>query len=512
MTQLIICEKYRIAKAVAHALRATQNPAHGIFANDGLTVAYIHRDFIKPSALDGTAHGRLPFVPERFRIVVTDKKRDRVLRPLFRSAREVVFASDEGADAQARFFNICRHFRVGHPTSRMWLPRITRGAIRRSFARREKGRHLHNLAQSGLVATGMDTMFDYNFAGVLDRWFYGGKALTRKEVVAMQYLGELEERSLEHERRQPSYRIFLNYKGLWLSSEQTWQSERVCAAVAGNIPVGEPLTAHMTVEDCTVQEIRPHTMPTLQMDAFENLGFLPSLTVSTAEKLYERGFISSPYVTGTDSENGIAVLRPLAGRSSVSEKRLYRLIAGRVKASESPVKRQTATIRAEIAGITFSYTWRIPNPDDSYTGTSSQTIAISEKITAPATEHHPVLFTFAPVLANLTRYATLEAVATHPDMPYSRTVHEYGTALEGLMRKGFITIDSGSVGLTSEGERLLIDLAPYNMAGNILTGQRAADEIPYGAMTGRKVINGFGKWLSDTVRDILRYTPRPECP
>ena len=176
------------------------------------------------------------------------------------------------------------------------------------------------------------------------------------------------------------------------------------------------------------------------------------------------------------------------------------------------MKKQTATIRAEIAGIPFSYTWHIPNPDDSYTGTSAQTIAISEKITAPAAEHHPVLFTFAPVLANLTRYATTAAVATHPDMPYSRTVHEYGTALEGVMRKGFITIDSGSIGLTSEGERLLIDLAPYNMAGNILTGQRAANEIPYGTMTGRKAVNGFGKWLSDTVRDILRYTPGPECP
>ena len=167
MTQLIVCEKYRIAIAVAKALKATLNPAYGVYTNGDITVAYVHRGFIKPVSLDKAANGCLPFVPEKFKIAVTDKKRDRVLKPLFRNAKEVVFASDEGADAQARFFNICRHFRVGHPTSRMWLPRITRASIRRSFSKREKGRHLHNLAQSGLVAGAMDMMFEYNFAGVL---------------------------------------------------------------------------------------------------------------------------------------------------------------------------------------------------------------------------------------------------------------------------------------------------------------------------------------------------------
>ena len=104
---LIICEKFRITKAVATALKATQNPAFGVFSNGDITIAYVHSGFIKPVAIDA-ANGTLPFVPEKFKIAVTDKKRDRILKPLFRNAREVVFASDEGADAQARFFNICR--------------------------------------------------------------------------------------------------------------------------------------------------------------------------------------------------------------------------------------------------------------------------------------------------------------------------------------------------------------------------------------------------------------------
>lgn len=508
---LIICEKLRITKAVATALKATQSPAFGVFTNGDITVAYVHRGFIKPVAIDAAADGKLPFVPEKFKIAVADKKRDRILKPLFRNTREVVFASDEGADAQARFFNICRHFRVGHPTSRMWLPRMTRSAIRHSFAKREKGRHLHNLAQSGLVAAAMDRLFEYNFGGVLKRWYYGGEPLTRKEVVAMQYLGDLDEKAAEYDAQPASYKIFLDYGGMYLVSEQSWQSERVCAAIVDNIPVGEPVKARMTVTEENSPKVGPHTMLTLQMDAFDNLDFMPSLTVKTAEKLYERGFISSPYVTGPDADNGIAVLRRLHGRCTKPELKLYRLIAGRMKAAAMPPeKKQYATVTAEIAGLTFTCQWEVREPKPEYVGTSAQTITIVGKMMAPVKEVYPASYGFAPTLANLTGYATLTADTMHPDMPYCRTVHEYGTALEGLVRKGFITIEDGAISYTPEGERLLLDIAPYNLAHSLLIGQYGADEIPYGTITGKKVVAGFGEWLTDTVTDILRYTPKTE--
>lgn len=507
---LIICEKLRITKAVATSLKATQSPAFGVFTNGDITVAYVHRGFIKPVAIDAAADGKLPFVPEKFKIAVADKKRDRILKPLFRNAKEVVFASDEGADAQARFFNICRHFRVGHPTSRMWLPRITRSAIRHSFAKREKGRHLHNLAQSGLVAAAMDRLFEYNFTGVLKRWYYEGEPLTRKEVVAMQYLGDIDEKAAEYDAQPAAYKIFLDYGGMYLVSEQSWQSERVCAAIVDNIPVGEPVKARMTVTEEDSPNVGLHTMLTLQMDAFDNLGFMPSLTVKTAEKLYERGFISSPYVTGPDADNGIAVLRRLHGRCTKPERKLCRLIAGRMKAAMPPEKKQYATVTAEIAGLTFTCQWEVREPKPEYVGTSAQTITLVGKMMAPVKEVYPASYGFAPTLANLTGYATLTADTMHSDMPYCASVHEYGTALEWLVRKGFITIEDGAIAYTPEGERLLLDIAPYNLAHSLLIGQYGADEIPYGTITGKKVVTGFGEWLTDTVTDILRYTPKTE--
>lgn len=182
MTQLIICEKYRIAKAVAKALKATTKLRHGVYANNEITVAFVRKDFIKPTPLSDMADGRLPFVPTKYKMSVNDKVTDRRLKRLFRNAKEVIFASGEGAEAQARFFNLCRHFRVGQPTSRIWLTSLDYQAIRQTYAKREKGRVLHDLAQAGLVNNGMELLFGYNFSRVLDRWYYhGNRSLVRRQ-------------------------------------------------------------------------------------------------------------------------------------------------------------------------------------------------------------------------------------------------------------------------------------------------------------------------------------------
>ena len=114
---------------------ANTETATGIYTSNSIAVATIPEKFIRQTPLCEMADGRYPFIPEKFKISVTDKELERDLKPLFREANEVVFASDGGADAQARFFNICRHFRVGCTTSRMWLTRLCYGAIRLGLAK-----------------------------------------------------------------------------------------------------------------------------------------------------------------------------------------------------------------------------------------------------------------------------------------------------------------------------------------------------------------------------------------
>ena len=328
---LIICEKYRIARAVARSLKATTRLHFGVFTNKEITVAFVRKNFITLTPLSEMAEGRVPFIPAKYKMQVTDKSTDRRLRRLFRTAKEVVFASGEGAEAQARFFNLCRHFRVGQPTSRMWLTQLDHEAIKPIFAKREKGRVLHNLAQCGLVANGMEMLFGYNFSRVLDRWYYEGKSLTRQEAVAISFLGGIDK---EHERtvnNRPRHYITIEAAGLNLASDRTWETDDECAAILEAIKTGTTVKASMTVSETTDPKLSPHIMTTLQMDAYDNLGWMPTQTIAVATRLYERGIITSPY---TDNpQRGIMPLQPLPHRTSGNERAMYDMIAHRMEAT-----------------------------------------------------------------------------------------------------------------------------------------------------------------------------------
>lgn len=507
---LIICDKYRVASAVAKAMKATRKIGYGIHANNEVTVAYINRGFISLTSPCVSAQGQLPHIPVKYKMQVTDKTTDRRLKRLFRQAKEVVFASAEGAEAQARFFNICRHFRVGQPTSRMWLTSLDSEAIRHIFAHRQKGRVLHDLAQSGLVAAGKDMLFEYNFGMILNRWYYDSEPLTIQETIAMAYLGRLMRISRQSEAAKPRYRIRLqNKSGLPLVSAQSWESEADCAYSASAINHGDTVRATMTVEDTTRPALPLQSMLTLQMDAFENLGFMPSQTISAATRLFERGYISSPFTDDTD--NGIIILKPMSPTCrNHAERQLYNLIAGRIKATEiQPVERQTAYYSTEIEGVTFRTEWSIDEPKAEYIGTSSQLYTVSDISVISVNESDTVSFGFSTVLHNLYRLCT-SLLATIPGTPYCRYTQEWGTALEGLWRKGFISVENGEIRLTSEGQRLLIDMEPYHLDRLLLSASFDPGRVLLGNLKGRKAMSNFEKWLSATIGDMMKFVPKED--
>lgn len=508
MTQLIICEKYRIARAVARALKATTKIRHGVYANNEITVAYIRKNFIMPTPLSEMADGKLPFVPAKYKMSISDKVTDRWLKRLFRSAREVIFASGERAEAQARFFNLCRHFRVGQPTSRMWLTSLDYQAIRQTYAKREKGRVLHDLAQAGLVNNGMELLFGYNFSRVLDRWYYHGKSLTRHEAIAMSFLGDVFNEYGQYIGT-PQYMITLGSGGLCLTSDRAWNSREECKAILDTIETGATINAEMTVEEISDPALSPHTMTTLQMDAFDNLGYMPVKTIAVANRLYERGMITSPYTHNPDT--GIMPIRPLPPYSSENERELYDMIAGRMDASTlTPEVRQIATLKVDIAGVTFSHTWEIKEPKPGYVGTSRQEFTIEGTSVVPVEREKPQeLFTFSTVLYNLQKILAATDIYSHARMPYSGYDHEWGTAIEGLAEKGFIAIDCGGViSLTDEGQRLAIDIEPYNLFDTLRNPCFSPNAVLLCDIKGRQAVANFENWLTATVGDILKYVPK----
>lgn len=531
---LIVCENSRISDTVALALGANTETSTGFHASTTVTVVTIPEKFIRQIPLDEMAEGEYPFIPEKFKMAVTMKELERELKPLFREAEEVVFASDGGADAQARFFNICRHFRVGCPRSRMWLNRLSYGAIRGAFHFRETGRHLHRLAQTGLVSKGMDLMFTYNINQTFLHIGLPEYDLTRQEAIALDYVGDLTGRFDNYNGIPDGHSIRVNVNGgEEFESESVWEAEEDAFAVAEEIPVGETVSATLTVDETDRFNIRFHTLLTLQMDAFNNLGFMPAQTLRLAQSLYDKGLISSPLTRcshlpeklrghiqtvfpdtpgyrwgGNDAtidHHAIITLRAIDQELPEKEKQLYWLIFNRMKAVvEQQPSRKYATVEFKIGEAVFYRRWELTG--EAYavteTGTFQTGVTIADAAVYPCDAPVAESNAFTDVMCAVTSKAEYVDEMMHTNVPYTLETGDYGSALDSLIRKGLVTLDGNDVYLSPEGQYVYDEFAGREFAEMLLTWQFEANDLYQGDQSGRSVIEDFSGSLLCMIETI----------
>lgn len=535
---LIICETSRIAKTVALAMGADNEISAGIYASDTLTVAAVPAGFIRQTPLDEIADGEYPFIPAKFRMFVAMKELERELKPLFREAEEVVFASDGGADAQARFFNICRHFRVGCPRSRMWLTRLQYGAIRGSFKFRESGRHLHRLAQTGLVSKGMDLLFAYNTNQALLHIGLPSYDLTRQEAIALEQSGDITI-SDDYCDIPAGHNILINVNGTEsYESEIVWEDEADAEAALAGINVGATVPATLTVEETDRCNIRFHTLLTLQMDAFNNLGFYPGKTTEVAQSLYEKGLISSPMTScshlpeklrghiqtvfpdtpgygwgengATLDDHAIITLRAADDDMTHDEKKLYWLIFNRMKAVvEHNPTRKYATMEFKAGSVSFRRQWELTGEAYHITeaGSFEAMVTVGDAGVYPCDAKPKVSGNVADVLCAITTKAAFVDDMMHTNVPFTKSSDDYGTVISSLIDKGLVCVGTDNeINLTPEGQYVYDELAGYGIGEALLTWQFETNDLYEGDRTGRAVMDEFGGALLNMVEAI-----DPEC-
>lgn len=513
-------------------MAANTETAHGIYTSDSIIVAAVPEKFIRQTPIEETAEDRYPYLPEKFKMSVTMKELERDLKPLFREATEVVFASDGGADAQARFFNICRHFRVGCPTSRMWLTRLCYGAIRGAFHFRESGRHLYRLAQTGLVSKGMDMLFEYNFRQAFTHIGLPYCNLSRQEAIALEHVGDIV--SGLYEPDESGYSIQVNVNGQeGFESQTVWEDEAEAEKVLSAINVGDKIPATMTISETTAYNIRFHTLLTLQMDAYNNLGFTPARTAKVAQKLYEKGLISSPLTScshlpvklrghietvfgandgyqwgeyeATFNDHAIITLRKIEEELSESELQLYWLIFNRMKAvAGQPPTRKYAVIEFSVGDTTFSRQWELTGEayEVTETGVFDASVEVKDAAVYPCDMPPAMTTGFTDVLCSLTSKAEYADEIMHTNVPFTKSTCDYGTVISKLIDKGLVNDEDGNIDLTPEGWYIYDEFVGNEFGATLLTWQFEANDLYEGESTGRHVIDGFSGSLLRMVEII----------
>lgn len=555
--KVIITEAANVASAIARALNVNNTLAvPGVQYNDKFAIVTLTPDFIRPYGI-GVLPGRdaLPIVPERYTygirrtpdengrygISAEDQAYADYVGDLIRGGIEVIFASDGGADAQGRFANICRYFKVGVPTSRMYLTRLERKAVKAAYNTRQWGRKFHNLAQSGLVGMAMDEAFKYNVTEAYRSLFKGmSEPIHRKDVLllaAAHSFLDMADSQREAHTPVPTHSIMVSGEVLGQPIKfypcATYDTKEDATEAYKALDIPATIIASDVMLDMeTTPAPALFTLMTLQCETWEqfHLSFLQTRDIAIS--LYERGYISSPltscaklpeslkqYITRTykwvkrynfvpDAEingnHGIIITgnKPLG--LDDNEKKVYNLISDRFRThlSGATVEKELI-VEIEIGGEPFYGT--IP-----YNEGMNVPKVVEVKLTGKSQFSTKSAAPKAPDMGGLAGALTLVLLGLtkefNPGMPFTLAYHDVSDSIDRLIANRFLLNACGEPMITAEGRRLL-ETFDNTFALNHLMGYQIQAEQLYAnrkqSVGGKKLMEEFGKFIYDKTERLI---------
>ena len=176
----------------------------------------------------------------------------------------------------------------------MWLTRLCYGAIRGAGSITASPAVISTASlRPGLCHKGMDMMFEYNINQALLHVGLPARDLTRQETIALEHIGNM--CVVFDAPTSPNHTIRINVNSREsYESQSYWNSGESRQRNSSAVKVGDEIPATLDRDGNHGIQPAPSYAHTLQMDAFNNLGFTPRKTTRVAEKLYSKGLISSP--------------------------------------------------------------------------------------------------------------------------------------------------------------------------------------------------------------------------
>lgn len=553
---IIVTESANAATTIARALSVPSTAVADVYAGKKYAVLTIAKGFITPYGVSATTGpDSLPCVPSRYaygiRLSAIDGKREVApedqayadyLAEFFTGAHEVVFASDGGADAQGRFQTICRFFKVGCKTSRMWLTRLEPKSVRHAFNHREYGRHLHRLGQTGTAGAAMNSLFAHNFTEAYRPLFREMQSEMRPMDLIV--LSGIQAINAMDDAKAASFES-VTTNSITVSGEvlgenvkffpmEVWETKEEALAAYNALKVPATITAsHIDVDKEVTDSHKLFTLASLQEVAWKELGFSLSKTSEIADGLYDKGFISSPrtrthclpaslkplmfnrfhsvkgmYFLPDDEITGAHGIittdrNPNGSGFSKDELALYSLIDDRIAATlAGPKKTAELIIGIEIDGQPFFGTmpWTVGAK-----APKEATVKLNGKSQYTNTTKPPMRMEMPQVIeAVAALIAKVEAEYTGM-MPFNDGIHDISGSIDRLRDNRFIIDCGGEPILSGEGQKLL-DTLGLKAIGQLLSFIIEADMLygnPRKGVGGKRLVSDFGEWVYNKVEELI---------
>ena len=302
--RLVISEKPAVAMSYAKVLGAT-NRQDGYLEGNGYLVSWCvgHLVELAPPNAYGEQYVKwniadLPILPEKWKYLVSEstKKQFGILKDLMNrpDVDSIVCATDAGREGELIFRLVYQQAGCKKPFSRLWISSMEDSAIQKGFANLKPSTEYDSLYNAALCRERADWMVGIN-ASRLFSCLYGqplavGRVMT--PVLAMTVVREAAIAAFVPEK---FYTVALSFAGGGTASSKRFQQKADAEALLENCRKEEHTTVQKVErKEKTEKPPQLYDLTSLQRDANRLLGFTAQQTLTYAQSLYEKKFITYP--------------------------------------------------------------------------------------------------------------------------------------------------------------------------------------------------------------------------
>ncbi|ABG03720.1 DNA topoisomerase III [Rubrobacter xylanophilus DSM 9941] len=347
--RLIVAEKPSVGRDIAGALGRHRREGDALVGSGWVvTWALGHLAELAPPDAYGAEYKRwslqnLPILPERFRVRVNPRTRERfeAVRRWMRdpSVTEVVNACDAGREGELIFAYLYQLSRCEKPVRRLWVSSLTPEAIREGFGSLRDGPSMKPLEDAARSRAEADWIVGMNATRAYSvRFSRPGDVLSvgRVQTPTLRLLVE-REREIEDFRPERFFTVHARfardgktYDGLWFREKESRLKEREAAEqIAEKVRGGTGVVKKAERRRTSERPPLLYDLTELQRNANARYGFTAERTLRAAQALYEERKLityprtSSRYLSGdmvgtlkrrVEAAGGLPELAPFAGR------------------------------------------------------------------------------------------------------------------------------------------------------------------------------------------------------
>ncbi|MDB9138699.1 type IA DNA topoisomerase [Parabacteroides distasonis] len=314
--KVIIAEKPSVAREIARVIRAT-NKKEGYIEGGGYAVTWALGHLITaamPEAygIKGFHKENLPILPPVFTLIPRQVKSGKgyktdpsavaqlkVIEKLFRACEGIIVATDAGREGELIFRFIYEYLGIAKPFDRLWISSLTDKAIKEGLAHLQSGAAYDNLYYAARARSEADWLVGINATQAIS--IAAGRSTYSLGRVQTPTLCMVCSRFLENKKfePQPFWQLSLAVKegdeSFRFSSADRWFDKTEATALYEKLKQAPYATVETVVRKETKQEPPLlYDLTTLQKEANSRFGYSAEQTLSLAQKLYEKAYITYP--------------------------------------------------------------------------------------------------------------------------------------------------------------------------------------------------------------------------